>query len=309
MRRTSPERGARRARGFNLIELVIAIVITGIVVAGLAYFVFPVRQAADIATRADLSDIADTALRRIGRDVRLALPNSVRTTTSGAAQFVEFLAVRTAGRYRGDGGGAAGGTNCPNDDSSLTAPDNDQLSFDVVADTCFKTIGPLPDADTVVPGTDYLVLNNYGPGFTGQDAYSPGPPANRALISAIDYVSEADRARLAFAATTFQRALHDSPGRRFFIISGPVSYVCDPVAGSLTRYWGYPIAAAQPTAFGAGSSAVLATKVSACAFDYASSVAPQIGLLTLRLTLSAPTSSGVAETVTLYHAIHVNNVP
>jgi MSHA biogenesis protein MshO len=309
MRPILPERGPRRARGFNLIELVISIVVTGIVVAGLAYFVFPVRQAADIAARADLTDIADTAMQRIGRDVRLGLPNSVRTTTSGGGVFVEFLAVRTAGRYRGDGGGAAGGTNCPNDDPSLTPPDNDQLSFDSVADTCFKTIGPLPDANTVVPGSDYLVLNNYGPGFAGQDAYSPGPPANRALISAIDYTSEADRTRVAFAATTFQRTLHDSPGRRFFIISGPVSYVCDPVLGTITRFWGYPIAAAQPTTFGSGGSAVIATKVSACDFDYAPNVAPQIGLLTLRLTLSAPTSSGVAETVSLYHAIHVNNVP
>lgn len=308
MRRTRPECRARRARGFNLIELVISIVVTGIVVAGLAYFVFPVRQAADIAARADLTDIADTALQRIGRDVRLALPNSVRTTTSGGAAFVEFLAVRTAGRYRGEGGGAAAGTNCPNDDPSLTPPGNDQLSFDSVADTCFKTIGKLPDASAIVPGSDYLVLNNYGPGFAGQDAYSAGPPANRALITSID-TSEAGRDRVAFAATTFQRTLHDSPGRRFFVISGPVSYACDPVLGTITRYWGYPIAAAQPTAFGSGSSAVIATKVSACDFDYAPNISPQIGLLTLRLTLSAPTSSGVAETVSLYHAIHVTNVP
>lgn len=307
MRPILPERGPRRARGFNLIELVISIVVTGIVVAGLAYFVFPVRQAADIAARADLTDIADTAMQRIGRDVRLALPNSVRTTTSGGAVFVEFLAVRSAGRYRGEGGGAAGGTNCPNDDPSLTPPDNDQLSFDSVADSCFKTIGKLPDAASVTP-SDYLVLNNYGPGFTGQDAYSAGPPANRALITSID-TSEAGRDRVAFAATTFQRTLHDSPGRRFFIISGPVSYVCDPALGTITRYWGYPIAAAQPTAFASGSSAVIATKVSACDFDYAPNISPQIGLLTLRLTLSAPTSSGAAETVSLYHAIHVNNVP
>ena len=54
MRRTCPEPRPPRARGFSLIELVISIVVTGIVVAGLAYFVFPVRQAADIATRAEL---------------------------------------------------------------------------------------------------------------------------------------------------------------------------------------------------------------------------------------------------------------
>ena len=301
MRRTVPD------SGFSLIELVVAIVVTGIVVAGLAYFIFPVRQAVDIATRAELSDIADSALQRIGRDVRLALPNSVRTTASGGAVFVEFLAVRTAGRYRAAGGAASGGTDCPNDDPALGVPGNDQLSFDSAPDSCFKTIGKLPDAASVT-ASDYLVLNNYGPGFAGQDAYSAGPPANRALISSID-TSEAGRDRVAFAPTTFQRTLHDSPGRRFFIVSGPVSYVCDPVLGTITRHWGYSISAAQPTSFASGSSALIATRVSACDFDYAANVAPQVGLLTLRLTLSAPTSSGAAETVSLYHAVHVDNVP
>lgn len=107
MRRTNPD-GARQ-RGFNLIELVISIVITGIIVAGVAYFIYPVRQAVDIAVRAELTDAADTALQRLGRDLRLALPNSVRVTNSGGAAYVEFLAVRAAGRYRADVGGGAGG--------------------------------------------------------------------------------------------------------------------------------------------------------------------------------------------------------
>ena len=215
--------------------------------------------------------------------------------------------MRTAGRYRGEGGGAAGGSNCPNDDPALAPPDNDQLSFDSVADSCFKTIGKLPDAASIAAG-DYLVLNNYGPGFAGQDAYSAGPPANRAQITSID-TSEAGRDRVAFAATTFQRSLHDSPGRRLFVVSGPVSYVCDPVRAASRATGAIRSAAAQPLAFASGSSALIATRVSACDFDYAPNVAPQVGLLTLRLTLSAPTSSGAAETVSLYHAVHVNNVP
>ena len=138
-------------------------------------------------------------------------------------------------------------------------------------------------------------------------AFVRSPHAHARIVS-ID-TSEAGRDRVAFAPTTFQRSLHDSPGRRFFIVSGPVSYVCDPVLGTITRHWGYPLSAAQPTTFASGGSALIATRVSACDFDYAANVAPQVGLLTLRLTLSAPTSSGVAETVSLYHAVHVDNVP
>jgi MSHA biogenesis protein MshO len=100
--------------------------------------------------------------------------------------------------------------------------------------------------------------------------------------------------------------LHDSPGRRFFIVTTPVSYVCDPGAKTITRYAGYGFSATQPTSFGSGS--LLVTDVSACAFDYSANVAPQVGLLTLRLTLAKAVSTGT-ESVSLYHAIHVNNVP
>jgi len=308
-------RPIRLSRGVTLIELVVAIVIVGIIGAVVVFFINPLRQSTDIALRAELTDIADNALQRIGRDVKLALPNSVRIAAAGGSIFVEFLAVRTAGRYRADGGGAAAGTNCPDDDPALPVPGNDQLSFDL-ADTCFKTIGKL--AEAVVPNSDHLVMSNYG--FTDQNAYQTAGILNRALITAFD-ASEPERDRIQFASTTFQRALHDSPGKRFFVVSGPVSYVCnpDPVAGTIRRYWNYGTGpggttprASQPidsaTGLDSGGSALIAEHVTACAFVY-SSVGPQLGLLTMRITLSRQLFGGTAETISLYHAVHVNNTP
>src|SRR5258708_4704706 len=95
MRRTRPE-PLRRARGVTLIEMIIAMIITAIIVAMSIFFANPLQQAADVTTRAELADIADNALQRIGRDVRLALPNSVRATTT----VVEFIPVRTGGPSR-----------------------------------------------------------------------------------------------------------------------------------------------------------------------------------------------------------------
>ena len=137
MRRTRPK-ALPLLRGLTLIELVLAMVLIGIIVGATAYFFYPVTQSVDVAGRAALTDIADNALQRIGREVRLALPNSVRRTTSGSSSFLEFLPVRTAGRYRADGGGIAGGTDCPNI-GGVGVPDSDQLSFNPVVDTCFKT--------------------------------------------------------------------------------------------------------------------------------------------------------------------------
>lgn len=286
--------------GVTLIELVIAMVITGIIVAAVVFFVFPVRQGAELTMRAELTDIADNALQRMARDVRRALPNSVRV--DGTGQYLEFLEVRTAGRYRGEGGGASGGTDCNNDDAALGTPDNDLLSFDTVADQCFKTIGKLAVAPVV---GDFVVLNNHGPGFAGQDAFATSGTLNRVAISGVN-TGEAGRDRIAFAPTTFQRDLHDSPGKRFYVVSGPVTYGC--AGGTMTRYQGYAIAAAQGTPPG-GSSAPIAGNVVSCAFDYNPNVSPQIGLLTLRLTLAKARSDGSMERVSLYHAVHVSNIP
>lgn len=291
----------RPERGVTLIELVVAIVIVGIIVAVVVFFLNPLRQATDLALRAELTDIADNALQRIGRDVKLALPNSVRPTSSGSSLFLEFVAVRTAGRYRANGGGPTiGGENCADDGSGI--PDSDQLVFDS-SDTCFTSMGKLPDP--VVAGSDQVVLNNYG--FPDQNAYQTAGTLNRAVITAVD-TSEVARDRVEFAATTFQRSLHESQGRRFFVISGPVTYECDTATGRIRRHAGYALAAAQPTTFG-GAPALIAEHVSACAFDYTPNVSPQLGLLTLRITLQRQLSGGATETVSLYHAVHVNNAP
>lgn len=288
----------------TLIELVVTIVIVGIVVAAVTFFLTPLRQGGDLALRAELTDIADNALQRIGRDVKLALPNSVRRAAAGSSTFVEFIAVRTAGRYRAEGGGLAGGVNCDNDDATLPAPDNDQLSFDLPGgDRCFKTIGKLPG--TIVAGSDQLVLNNYG--FADQDAYQTAGTLNRATITAVD-TAEAGRERISFAPTTFVRALHDSPGKRFFVISGPVTYECDLASGRLYRHAGYTLSSAQPTSF-AGTPALVAEHVSACDFNYTPGVSAQLGLLTMRLQLQRQLFGGASETVSLYHAVHVSNAP
>ena len=308
----------RPERGVTLIELVVTIVIVGIILAAVAFFLTPLRQGTDLALRAELTDIANNALQRIGRDVKLALPNSVRVTPPAGPPptFIEFLAIREAGRYRSDSGSVAGGTACDADDVSLGIADNDQLSFDLSAgappgDQCFKTLGLLASPGLVTTN-DFLVLNNYGPGFPNQNAYEAGA-ANRAQINEV-VGSEAERNRMHFVKTNFSRALHDSPGKRFFITSGPVSYVCDAAAGTVRRHWNYgggsgstPLAA-QPTTFSSGNSALIAENVIDCSFNY-SNVGPQLGLVTMHVTLRRQLFDGNAETVSLYHAVHVNNTP
>lgn len=274
-----------RQRGFTLVEMIMVITITGIIGGIVAVFLqAPIKQYTDVVRRADMTDIADTALRRMSRDLRLALPNSVRV--SGACNgtgscTLELIPTRSGGRYRAGSGGGAG---------CAASPGGEELDF-TVADTCFGVLGTAP----VVAAGDEVVVYNLG--IPGADAYAGNTLAthNRRAASAVGNI----------VTLTSSNALpFDSPGHRFHVVTSPVSYVCtpnsaNPALGTLTRFSGHGWAAA------AGTGDLLAKNVSSCRFAYdANVVAQRSGLVTMQLGI---TEQG--ETVTLYNASHVSNQP
>lgn len=257
-------------RGFTLIEAIVVITITAIISAVVATFIrTPIQGYFDSVRRAELTDTADTAVRRIGRDLHLALPNSVRVSNVGGITYLEFLLTSGGGRYRID---------TPGDPLDFTA-----------ADTSFDVLGP---AVSIIPGATNLVTV-YNLGISGADAYNAD---NTSPISSISGNT------VTIASKLFPFA---SPSNRFQIIQYPVTYACDPTAQTLTRYWNYPISPTQPTSFAGGSNALLAKNVSACSFTYNPNViAERNGLVsaTLQLTQSS-------ESVNLYYETHVSNAP
>jgi MSHA biogenesis protein MshO len=290
----------RSSKGFTLVEMIIVIVITGIIGGIVAMFLrAPVQGYVDSARRAELTDIADTSLRRVARDLRLALPNSVRRTASGGSVYLEFIPTIGGGRYRA-GEAGAGVAQC----GSLAA---DVLDF-TAADTCFQVLGQMPP----VAIGDQIVVYNLG--IPGADAYAGNTTAahNRRAISGVgaSSISLTSAAALPFDSCALDAGGFVVGGCRFQAVQTPVTYVCTPLAGgvggTLTRWQGYAIQSAQPTALPiGGSSATLATNVSACDFTYAGNVvAERSGLVTMHLTI---TEQG--ESVALYGATHVSNVP
>lgn len=282
-----------RATGFTLVEIVVAMAVLGIIAAMGAIFVKPAIDAyVGQQRRAELSDVADTALRRMARDVRLALPNSVRVATPGNV-YLEFLLTRTGGRYRAD-----------QDDGTVAG--EDPLDFSA-PDTVFDTLERLSTltGQVIVPATDRVVIHNLG--IPGADAYNGD---NTSLVTAFSAGggAAANEDRITIAAKQYPL---ESPGRRFQVISGPVTYECFNAGtsagegtGFLRRYDGYAIVPSPQPQPPAGTPAVLASYVSACSIDYTSLSLQARGLLTIRLQL---TRGG--ETVALYQEVHVNNVP
>jgi len=147
----------------------------------------------------------------------------------------------------------------------------------------------------VVPGDQNLVAV-YNLGIPGADAYRGDNTS--AMITGGNVVTIAPK-QFPFA----------SPANRFQIIAYPVTYVCDKGAHTLTRFWNYAIQIGQPTSFSSSAQhALLATNVSDCSFTYNPQVIMQrAGLVSIWLQLTELTES--SESVSLYHEVHVSNVP
>lgn len=266
----------RLQRGFTLIEAVMVIAITGVVIAVVALFIVPATTAYFAsAARAQLSDQADTALRRIARDLSLALPNSARVSPSG--QSLELIPVSGAARYASETGvPPVYGVNAP----------------------AFTVLGP---PLTLSHASQQLAWYNLGPDTPDANAYN--------LSNVRTATSAAGNAAVVnFAGASLPPSLI-APPYRVYAIESPVTYRCDtssmPTAtGTLTRYSGYNVSAAQPDPPSSGGS-VLARNVSACSFSFdPAAVAARYALVTLRISLQSQ-----GETVTLYQTVHVDNLP
>jgi MSHA biogenesis protein MshO len=267
-----------RMKGVTLIELIVVIAITSIIAAVVAVFIRrPVEGYADAARRASLTDEADTAMRRMARDLRLALPNSVRVY--GGGQFVEFIETSGGGRYRAEPDSGGGGN---------------VLDFSA-ADTTFDVLGPVPGLAT---GNQIVVYNLFNTG-TVSNAYFGD---NRAALTSTTAPP------VAIASTLFPEP---SPAKRFHVVTGPVTYGC--VGGQLLRYWGYAYSQEAPGAAvppAGGSSAVLAGNVGECQFVYtAGALTERIGTVSIILQINSVSAGGGFERVRMFQQAQVSNAP
>jgi MSHA biogenesis protein MshO len=296
-----------RTRGFTLVEAIIVIAIVGIIGAIVAVFIrVPILNYRDAVDRAEISDQADLALRRMARDVRLALPNSVRVSADG--HVLDFLQTKSGGRYLADSDGI---------DPGLVPV----LSFDDSSKTTFTVLAP-PASFARVAAGDYVVVYNLGEGYEPANAWQLPPlgtPGNIARISALaaakDSIAGQDMQDLRVTLDANPFAKQDiplqSPRRRFQVVSGPVMFYCAAQPDgtlALWRAWGYPISATQAIP-SAGQKALVATRLAGCdgLFSYGTAAAQRSGLVGIALELRGRNDNTAA--IRLVHQVHVDNTP
>jgi MSHA biogenesis protein MshO len=279
-----------KQRGFTLVELIMVIVIMGIMASTIVVFLKPaVDSYFDSRRRADLTDIADTAIRRMTQDIRRAVPNSVRSVSPTCFQLVPTIA---GGRYRMASDTVndipaplpcAPGATCsaPLDTSQAT--------------TVFDVLTPL----TTVPAqNDWIVVNNQNAG----DVYAG---SNRGQISAALTTPRATDGlhRIQIASTQFSNGYD---GGRFVAVANAeqtVFYSC--VNNTLYRTVAL-FGANQATTCAATTGAIVATDAASCNFVYDPNqgATQQSGFVWMQLQLTRS-----SESVVMTHGVHVSNAP
>lgn len=299
---TRPPHPPARAAGFTLIEAIMVIVITGIIAGVVAIFIKTAADSYfDAVRRAEMTDAADVALRRMMRDVRLALPNSLRVDCASVADtcFIEFIITRDGGRYRDASDGSTGGN---------------ALSFTSTTALTFDGLGTMPTMAAGASG-DYVVVYNLGPGYEPANAYlrdsaqcDAGPVSPGCNIAQVSGVL-GNTVTLDANPFAVQSPPLPSPNNRFHVVpyaQRAVTYSCPTAAaGNVTRQWGYGFSSVQPTPPAGGTTALVVANAT-CDVYYTPNVMQRNGLLHVRLNVVDSTHN---ETISVFQQIHVDNSP
>ncbi len=295
-------RGQLRAAGFSLVELIIVISLSAVVLVLITTVLSsPMERLAEQRRRGELVDLAATALHRMARDVRLAVPNSLRLAADG--QAFELLEIDSAVRYRPNRVGAQGlrlSSATPGSCGSTTASGRcDSLQ--------------VLQANLDPGAARWLVLYNLGSESGGLPlagsnvwAYAnPGvitPTGSSFAVVAGAPAGETELAVNLPGGGSFDFAFA-SPQRRLYLASRVIGYRCQ--AGQLLRYSYTSLLAAVPGSPPAGSDPQpVAASVSVCRFAYQPGTTQRAGLLSLTLGLSQ-----AGESIELMQQVHVDNAP
>jgi len=212
----------------TLIELIVVIVLIGVLSAGITQFLGTTVQGyVDTARRDQLASVGRLAVERITRELRHAMPNSVRVSNN----CIEFLQIAASAMYqdrRVDYGGGVMSQPAPIASAApAAAMDVFDLSFAPEAGVAYYVaIYPLQTngagANNPYSGANPGVMT----GYAGQS--TAGLPAGVSRLS----------------LTANHRYTRHSPQRRAFIVR-PVSFCV--VGDRINRYQNYALSTGQAT--------------------------------------------------------------
>ncbi|GLP97375.1 PilW family protein [Paraferrimonas sedimenticola] len=260
--------------GFTLVELVTVILILGVLAVGVSGFViFGTRIFVESTTVDQVLSQSRFAIERMTRELRSAVPNSVRQTSGGGFQCLEFVPIKASASY----------VDVP------VFPDTARVS---------ATVFNLSPAISDVSGYQMLVYP-----LQPSEVYQA---SNGSLAKIFDVT------RLTGNTIEFHGSVRFSEGsasKRFYLVNEAVSY-CFSIDGGLYRYAGYNWAnATQPLPAFMGDGVLMAEGViNDLSLDPPISLTPAT-LVNNAMIHIQPEFEVVGQSFRYQHQVQVVNVP
>ncbi len=260
---------------FTMIELVIVIVLLGILSVSFAKILSQsVSGYMDAKGRNEHSQTAKWVTEVITRSVREALPQSIRTGTSGNLDCVEYTEIINASSY-------------------FNLPANGPVSsFNIVAyDLAFQ------------PGLSAAIMPiNSSSIYIGNGVVTP-------IASISSSGPQQSLVTLVAPTNFFQR----SPQNRLYVLSSPITFCLDNSSGLISRYSNYGFSASLAFPPSSGTSEIIAENfwANGNVFNYQSGSLQRSGLLQINFVIQDRNRypSGTSESVEVFHEVHIRNVP
>ncbi|WP_133405670.1 PilW family protein [Parashewanella tropica] len=277
-------RSFKKAIGFTLIELITVIVILGIVLVGVSSFItFGTRIFVDSTSVDQVLGESRFAIQRMTRELRTALPNSVRVNTDNVSyQCIEFVPTITSTSY----------IQLP-----LTAPSNTAIVF---RDDTNSKISIFQRAYVYPINANEIYITNTQNSIAAMVFGSRGtsnPPASSPSLT------------VTFNAPT--RFKYSSPQKRIYFTNFPVTYCISGVSHKVERFERYGFNTALPTPQNRGSGSVIAqslvndiSNASDRPFNLLPSTLQHSAIIQMNLRFEV-----LGQSMSYQHQVQVPNVP
>jgi len=265
------------AQGFTLVELVMVIALAGVVAVMVGTVMSrPLQGFTDHSLRAELTDLAATALNRMARDIRLAVPNSV--VVADAGDEIRLIPIAAAGRYRANQPDPAG----PRQDPPICTQPSAPCVIDILS--------PIEPASSA--SKHWLIIYN-------TNSLIGGPEPVDGAMSPISPKAFTWKNGLLKADLWSFRFEFASPQHRFFLADRVIGYRCQ--AGALVRA---EFDELDGSDYSRAAKVVDHVDCSRSRFAYDTSTHTRNGVVTLKLVLA---NGGGA--ITLLQQVQVDNAP
>ena len=294
-------------KGFTLIELIMVIIITSILAGiGSRFIDFPVKAYMDVVNRQEVVNAADIVFTKMSRELRAALPNSVRVKP-GNAKVLEYLHIKRGYRYRRKGpGGAAAKLRIRRFDASFNVFGT--FPADMLGSNGYRVVVYNLGSEGANSDVPLTGLNAYSASLAGPGFFPPNNSSVTTLASnnaTLSNVGSEGRVVL----STAHKFPFNSQAQRVYFVDTPVTFICDTTAKTITRYDNYSINETQPTnpntsPLSSATAVVLATNVSDCTFTYDRNVTASSGVVKLDIEFDND-----GKKTRVFDQIRVSNVP